>query len=61
GVWLQSLGGWNRKTIGIGAIEIVLFWLAIMLLGKVQYPGTVSVQSISAETTIYDSLFSWIN
>ena len=61
GVWLQSLGGWNRKTIGIGAIEIVLFWLAIMLLGKVQYPGTVSVQSIPAETTIYDSLFSWIN
>ncbi|HBN74613.1 MAG TPA: hypothetical protein DD473_02090, partial [Planctomycetaceae bacterium] len=35
GVWLQSLGGWNRTTICIGAVEIVLFWLAIMLLGKV--------------------------
>ncbi|TWT63023.1 hypothetical protein [Rubinisphaera italica] len=61
GVWLQSLGGWNRTTICIGAVEIVLFWLAIMLLGKVQYPGTISVVTATAVVSFYDQIFGWVN
>ena len=58
GVWLRSIGGWTKPIMITGAIELIILWISLMILGNISR-GVVDASEVQAEST-WKALFGWV-